>query len=58
MSKINKEKVQKIRVLEDLAGKYIPYCNYHVHPGIPHDERICERRQCQYYFKFRPYTTK
>lgn len=53
--KLKKIKTTKIRLLEDELGKYIPYCNYNSHPGIPLDERKCERRNCEHYYRFRSY---
>lgn len=58
MSKIRNDRTIKIRVLEDKLSKYIPYCQFAGHPGIPYDERKCERRECVHYYKFRMYNDR
>lgn len=55
MVKLKKDKTIRIRILEDTLSKYIPYCNYGGHPGVPYDNRKCENVNCRYYSKFRMY---
>jgi len=44
-------KVKKFRPLKDDQGYYIPFCNYHFHPGISMNSEICERRKCTHFYK-------
>jgi hypothetical protein len=41
--------------LEDRVGKYIGVCNNPVHVGIVRYSfyRICEKRDCKYYVRYR-----
>lgn len=42
--------------LEDKVGKYYGVCTFEKHPGIVRYSHIkqCEKRECQYYVKYRP----
>lgn len=52
MSKKSKTHVLKVRpVYEKELGKYIPYCLYGWHQGIPKNYELCEERKCTHYVK-------
>ena len=53
---MNHKKVIKGRCLEDEVGPYIPYCTFEIHEGIVRysQYRICEKKNCDRYVKFRP----
>jgi hypothetical protein len=43
-----------IGVLEDVVGKFIPYCDFRFHRGIiVGDYQSCENKQCAHYQKYR-----
>ena len=44
------KKVIKFRPLRDEERKrYVPYCDFIFHQGIPKHPEICEERHCKYY---------
>ncbi len=49
-----KEGITKVDYKKDNQGTYIPYCSYHMHPGIinPEVADICEERKCFHYMRF------
>ncbi|VVB83054.1 Uncharacterised protein [uncultured archaeon] len=55
------EETSIIRVHAHSEGnkKYIPYCNFEIHQGIPKDEEICLKRKCKYLVRlYLPYEKK
>lgn len=48
-----KHKIIPIKLLEDELGAYIPYCSYKNHRGIALKYRLCEKRDCRHYLKYR-----
>lgn len=49
-------KTIKGRPLEDKVGSYFGICNNPAHPGVVRYShyRLCEKRRCEYYVKYRP----
>ena len=33
----------------DRNRKFIPFCKFHFHPGVPKNYRQCEDRRCNHY---------
>ena len=52
----NGNKIIRGKALEDQIGQYIPYCTFEIHEGIVRysQYKICEKRDCEHYIKFRP----
>ena len=52
---MKKSKVIKGKPLEDRTGSYLGFCTFSRHVGIVRysQYRICEKRQCRYYVKYR-----
>jgi hypothetical protein len=47
------EKVINIPTMRDEDNqKYIPYCSFHVHMGIPYRPLDCIRKHCHHYQRF------
>jgi len=36
---------------QDAEGRYVPFCDFHKHQGIPRKPEVCEQRQCHHYKK-------
>jgi len=49
-------KVIKGEPLEDRLGSYFGFCKYYRHVGIVRysQYKICEKRECKWYVKYRP----
>jgi hypothetical protein len=46
---ILEKKVFKVKPIKDERGRYIPFCNYSWHQGIPSDNERCEVSNCKHY---------
>ncbi len=53
---MSRHKVIKGKCLEDNIGRYLGYCNNPRHIGVVRysQYRICEKRECKHYERFRP----
>jgi len=38
-----------IKPMKNETGRFIPYCDFHMHRGIPTDWYVCERLNCTHY---------
>jgi len=56
MSRKKNLKVIRGNPLEDDIGKYFGFCNNPNHIGIVRYSfyRVCEKRRCEYYVRYRP----
>jgi len=49
--KTEETRIIKFHAHSEGNRKYIPYCNFEIHQGIPRDEEICIKRKCKYLTK-------
>ena len=45
------EKVMEFEPILDIQGRFIPFCIYEPHRGIPKSYKNCEQRKCRHYRK-------
>ena len=38
-------------IIHEDKEKYLPFCDYHWHRGLIHDENVCIIRKCRHYHK-------
>ena len=41
--------VMNFRPFKDENGRFIPYCDFGYHQGIPRNYKVCEKRGCSHY---------
>jgi len=49
------QKIRNVQVQNDGRIRFIPYCNYHHHPGVIQRDKYleCRERKCWHYFEFK-----
>jgi hypothetical protein len=47
-----KMRVKRYFPFEDKQGRFVAYCDFRIHRGMPLTPQVCERRHCEYYHKF------
>lgn len=48
-----KTKIKRTEPLYDDLGRYLPYCDFSWHRGVPRAPEICVERGCKHYHKLR-----